>query len=55
MDTVRRICKQISQSGHKIEAPHAPADGGDVRIPELSDADRLARKGTSEAIKHRIR
>ena len=55
METVRRICKQISQSGHKIDAPHAPADGGDVRIPELSNADGLSRSGTSDAIKRRTR
>lgn len=55
METVRRICKQISQSGHKIDAPHAPVDGGDVRIPELSNADGLSRKGTSDAIKRRTR
>jgi len=55
MDTVRRICKQISQSGYKVDAPHAPADGGDVQIPELSNADSLSRKGASRAIKQRIR
>ncbi len=55
LNTVRRICEQISQSGHKVEAPHAPADGGNHAIPELADAGALTRKGAAAKIRQRAR
>lgn len=55
LNTVRRICSQIEQSGHKVAAPQAPSDGGDQRIPELTNPANLSRRGTAQKVRQRIR
>lgn len=53
--SLERIKQQIAKSGYKLGATETPADGGDRKIPEMSDASKLGKRGAARNINQRAR
>lgn len=53
--SLERIKQQIAKSGYKLGATETPADGGDRKIPEMSDASKLGKRGSARNINQRAR
>ena len=55
MASIERIRQEIAKSGHPVGQVQPPASGSDRKMPELTTASGMSKKGTAQKIKQQIR
>jgi len=55
MASIERIRQEIAKSGHPVGQVQPPASGSDHKMPELTTAQGMSKKGTAQKIKQQIR